>query len=204
MALVWWASRCGTRMKAMPLSIGIFEKNRWNASRPPADAPMPTIGQSSCGCGADPQPRRAASPQRPASCPALGLRPWIALLFLACGPWNPPLAARHSGIADWLPRRSSLPELLLFGNLRTWVRQAQARKTTCGFVARRRRPAARPRGGWGGARAGTYEHRHPRLASEPRHLQPGFMASGSRAEPPPTCSAGMKVVEWYAAKLART
>jgi len=30
----------------MPLSLGIFEKNCSNASNPPADAPIPTIGKS--------------------------------------------------------------------------------------------------------------------------------------------------------------
>src|SRR5216684_1134977 len=48
MALLWWASRCGTSTKAMPLSAGVLEKKRWKASSPPAEAPMPTIGQDDC------------------------------------------------------------------------------------------------------------------------------------------------------------
>src|SRR5689334_8544818 len=36
--------RCCTRMKAIPVSGGICTKNCSNASRPPAEAPIPTTG----------------------------------------------------------------------------------------------------------------------------------------------------------------
>src|SRR5689334_12617645 len=40
--LSWVGSRCWTRTNAMPLSAGTALKNLRNASRPPADAPIPT------------------------------------------------------------------------------------------------------------------------------------------------------------------
>ena len=43
MMLAWVGSRCTTRMKAMPVFRGMFAKKRSQASRPPAEAPMPTM-----------------------------------------------------------------------------------------------------------------------------------------------------------------
>src|SRR4029077_1608447 len=40
--LSWVGSKCWTRTNAMPLSVGTALKNLRNASRPPADAPIPT------------------------------------------------------------------------------------------------------------------------------------------------------------------
>jgi len=39
------ASKCGTRTSAKPLSAGMRLKNRSNASSPPAEAPIATIGE---------------------------------------------------------------------------------------------------------------------------------------------------------------
>src|SRR5262245_31824530 len=47
MALLCWTSRWGTSTKAMPGSAGMREKKRSNASSPPAEAPIPTIGSAS-------------------------------------------------------------------------------------------------------------------------------------------------------------
>lgn len=41
-------SRCGTRTNAAPESGGILLKNFLNAFRPPAEAPIPTTGNSGC------------------------------------------------------------------------------------------------------------------------------------------------------------
>src|SRR5262245_60608978 len=38
-------SRCCTSTKAMPVSLGRWERSFVNASRPPAEAPTPTIGK---------------------------------------------------------------------------------------------------------------------------------------------------------------
>src|SRR5882724_3288175 len=46
MALSWLGSRCGTRTKAMPNRAGKAFKSCMNASRPPADAPTPTMGKA--------------------------------------------------------------------------------------------------------------------------------------------------------------
>src|ERR1035438_7027212 len=46
--MLWWSgARCCTSTKAMPgsASAGRPEKNASNAASPPADAPMPTMGQ---------------------------------------------------------------------------------------------------------------------------------------------------------------
>src|ERR1019366_6724217 len=40
--LSWLGSRCWTSTKARPVSTGMAETSSLNASRPPADAPMPT------------------------------------------------------------------------------------------------------------------------------------------------------------------
>ncbi len=46
-ATLWWSGdRCRTTTKAMPQSLGICRNNVQIASRPPADAPMPTTGKS--------------------------------------------------------------------------------------------------------------------------------------------------------------
>src|ERR1017187_8313385 len=42
--LAWLGSRCGTSTKAMPQAGGRWRKNCTKASRPPAEAPMPTMG----------------------------------------------------------------------------------------------------------------------------------------------------------------
>src|SRR5689334_2385104 len=39
--LSWVGSKCWTRTNAIPLSVGTAVKNLRNASRPPADAPIP-------------------------------------------------------------------------------------------------------------------------------------------------------------------
>jgi len=39
------AGKCSRTMNAMPQSAGMFLKNMWNASIPPAEAPIPTIGK---------------------------------------------------------------------------------------------------------------------------------------------------------------
>ena len=43
--LVWVGSRCTTTRKAMPASAGMAWKNVSRASRPPAEAPIPTTGK---------------------------------------------------------------------------------------------------------------------------------------------------------------
>src|SRR5262245_9026460 len=43
--LTWLGARCVTRTNAMPVSEGMWERNRSSASRPPAEAPTPTIGK---------------------------------------------------------------------------------------------------------------------------------------------------------------
>ena len=43
--LVWLGSRWEMRMKAMPLAGGMWVKNSSKASRPPAEAPIPTTGK---------------------------------------------------------------------------------------------------------------------------------------------------------------
>ena len=44
--LLWFGARCCTRTKAMPgsASVGIPSKKASKAARPPAEAPMPTMG----------------------------------------------------------------------------------------------------------------------------------------------------------------
>src|SRR5262249_41188843 len=42
--LAWWGARCWITTNAKPLSTGTREKNFSKASRPPADAPIPTMG----------------------------------------------------------------------------------------------------------------------------------------------------------------
>src|SRR3979411_616759 len=44
--LSWFGARCCTSTKAMPGSVGMLEKNASNAARPPAEAPMPTMGKA--------------------------------------------------------------------------------------------------------------------------------------------------------------
>ncbi|MFT5209038.1 MAG: hypothetical protein ACI9CE_000756 [Flavobacterium sp.] len=44
--LVWVGSKCAARTNAMPLSVGIWVKKFSKASRPPADAPIATMGES--------------------------------------------------------------------------------------------------------------------------------------------------------------
>src|SRR6185503_3746919 len=41
-----WGSRCWTSTKAMPVSAGMCWRKFLNASRPPAEAPMPTVKKS--------------------------------------------------------------------------------------------------------------------------------------------------------------
>src|ERR1022692_3015056 len=52
--LLWSGARCCTRTKAIPgsASTGMPEKKASNAASPPADAPMPTIGNPGAS-GAD-------------------------------------------------------------------------------------------------------------------------------------------------------
>ena len=59
MRVTWRGSRCWTSTNAIPLSAGMCEKNFWKASRPPADAPIPTTGAGGEG--------RTAAPARSAS-----------------------------------------------------------------------------------------------------------------------------------------
>ena len=44
--LSWLGSRCCTMMKAMPLGAGSASRSFLQASRPPAEAPIATIGKS--------------------------------------------------------------------------------------------------------------------------------------------------------------
>lgn len=47
--LAWSGERCETSTKAMPSALSRFSKNALYASRPPAEAPMPTIsGRFGC------------------------------------------------------------------------------------------------------------------------------------------------------------
>src|SRR5580704_17056030 len=49
--LLWSRAKCCTKTKAMPgSSSGMAEKNASNADSPPADAPMPTIGNPELCC----------------------------------------------------------------------------------------------------------------------------------------------------------
>ncbi len=41
--LLWSGAKCCTSTNAMPVSAGMWVKNVLKASRPPAEAPMPTI-----------------------------------------------------------------------------------------------------------------------------------------------------------------
>src|SRR5436853_7125752 len=41
---MWVGSRCCTNTNAIPVSVGKFWSNSVNASKPPADAPTPTMG----------------------------------------------------------------------------------------------------------------------------------------------------------------
>ena len=44
-SMLWWfGSRCWTRMKAIPGAGGRLDSSLAQASRPPAEAPMATIG----------------------------------------------------------------------------------------------------------------------------------------------------------------
>src|SRR5678816_132823 len=43
--LAWWGSRCCTITKAIPFFGGKYPSNSIAASKPPADPPIPTIGQ---------------------------------------------------------------------------------------------------------------------------------------------------------------
>src|SRR5262245_25078243 len=49
--LLWSGDRCWTRTMAMPLSVfgGIAEKKASKAAKPPADAPIPTMGKPEVG-----------------------------------------------------------------------------------------------------------------------------------------------------------
>src|SRR5436309_2741356 len=65
----------------MPVSAGIFDRKRWNASRPPAEAPMPTIGKDIGGCASRSRERRLGAALRwevflafAARCFVLGVR----------------------------------------------------------------------------------------------------------------------------------
>ena len=44
--LSWVGSRCWTMMKAMPLTAGSASRSFLQASRPPAEAPIATTGNS--------------------------------------------------------------------------------------------------------------------------------------------------------------
>ena len=45
---LWVGSRCWTMTKAMPLPAGTCFRNSSRASSPPAEAPMPTMGNAFC------------------------------------------------------------------------------------------------------------------------------------------------------------
>ena len=62
---LWVGSRCWTTTKARPLPAGTCRKNSSRASRPPAEAPMPTMGkrpspERGTGVGRDGAARRPA------------------------------------------------------------------------------------------------------------------------------------------------
>src|SRR5438067_5263075 len=59
----------------MPLSAGIFDKKRWKASSPPAEAPMPTIGMEVRGS--------AGSGETPGLVPATRFEAFLPLAALA-------------------------------------------------------------------------------------------------------------------------
>src|SRR5262245_11056966 len=78
--LLWSGDRCCTTTMAIPLSVfgGMAEKNASNAARPPAEAPMPTMGKPLAGGWL-------------AAASALSLRPEASTL---CGGDDGPAGAR--------------------------------------------------------------------------------------------------------------
>ena len=106
--LSWLGSRCCTMMKAMPLTAGSASRSFLHASRPPAEAPIATIGKS-----------RATARGERALNPARSLRPsrmleasrHSAIFLEERRPWERAKTnSRITGaIANYLKKRTNSP-----------------------------------------------------------------------------------------------
>src|SRR6185437_15683097 len=108
--LSWVGSRCWTKMKAMTLLTRRLSTSFLHVSRPPADAPIPTIRKSSRPCGG---PRTGAA--APSDRARVGLAWGGRLLGILCGP-PPEMLPRGTGcsrLSQALYRRDSGQETWL-------------------------------------------------------------------------------------------